>query len=97
MSIVKIYDIYTHTERLRPLTETLALIGGTVNIHFGADDVAKGQKHLRQFGVAELLRQMIDEEIATFRTDRRRRSLVYCSCQTVDAFSNVRHYKDRLR
>jgi len=53
------------------LTEAFALIGCTVNVNFGADNVAKRQKHLRQFGVAELLRQMIDEEIATFWTDWR--------------------------
>jgi len=52
-----------------PLTEALALIGCTVNVDFGADDVAKRQEHLRQFAVAELLRQMIDEEVAAFWTD----------------------------
>jgi len=52
------------------LTKALALIGCTVNVDFGADNVAEWQKHLRQFGVAEFLRQMIDEEIATFWTDR---------------------------
>jgi len=48
------------------LTEALALIGCTVNVDFGADDVSERQEHLRQFGVAEFLRQMIDEEIAAF-------------------------------
>lgn len=45
-------------------TETLALVGGAVDEYFAADDVAKGQKHLHQFGVSKLLRQVVDEEVA---------------------------------
>jgi len=63
-------DRQTEANQLR-LTEALALIGCTVNVDFGADDVAEWQEHLGQFGVAELLRQMIDEEIAAFWTDWR--------------------------
>ena len=45
-------------------TEALALIGGPIDEHFGADDVAEWQKHLHQLGVAKFLRQMVDEQIA---------------------------------
>jgi len=37
-------------------TEAFALIGGTIDVHLGADDVPERHKHLRQFRVAELLR-----------------------------------------
>jgi hypothetical protein len=45
-------------------TEALALIGGPIDEHFGADDVAEWQEHLHQLGVAKFLRQMVDEQIA---------------------------------
>ena len=50
------------------LTETLALIGGAVDKHFGGDDIAEGQKHLHELSVAKLLRQVVDEEVAALRT-----------------------------
>ena len=37
------------------LTEALALVGGPVDEDLGADDVAEGQEHLHQLGVAKLL------------------------------------------
>lgn len=43
------------------LTETLALIGGPVHEDFGGNDVAKGQKHLHELRVAELLRQVVNK------------------------------------
>ncbi len=46
------------------LTEALALVGGAVDEDLGADDVAEGQEHLHELGVAELLRQVVDEEVA---------------------------------
>ena len=88
---------YRQTDNWRALTEALALIGCTVNIDLGADNVAEGQKHLRQFGVAELLRQVIDEEIAAFRADRRRRSLVHGSCRTQRTHQSPRNSAFLLR
>lgn len=52
------------------LTKTLALVGGTIHEHLGGDDVAKGQEHLHQLIVSKLLREMVDEEVAAFRTCR---------------------------
>jgi len=49
-------------------TEAFALIGGTVDVHLGANDVTERHKHLCQFGVSELLRQVIDEQIAALRS-----------------------------
>ena len=46
------------------LTEALALVGGPVDEDLGADDVAEGQEHLHQLGVAKLLREVVDEEVA---------------------------------
>ena len=50
--------------QLHSLTEALALVGGTVDVDLGADDVAKGHKHLSQLCVPELLGQMVDEQVA---------------------------------
>lgn len=52
------------------LTKTLALVGGTIHEYLGGNDIAKGQKHLHQLVVSKLLREMVDEEIAAFRTCR---------------------------
>lgn len=48
------------------LTETFTLVGGSVDEYFGANDVTKRQKHLHELRVTELLRQVVDEEIAAF-------------------------------
>ena len=48
--------------------EAFALVGGSVNEDFGADDIAEGEKHLHELGVTELLGQVVDEEIAALRT-----------------------------
>jgi len=52
------------------LTEALALVRGAVDVHLGADDVAERHEHLRQLRVAELLRQVVDEQVAALRTCR---------------------------
>lgn len=49
---------------MNKLTETLALISGPIYEDFAADDVPKRQKHLHQFRIAELLREVVDEEVA---------------------------------
>ena len=49
------------------LTEALALVGGSIDEHLGGDDVSERQEHLHQLSVAELLRQVVDEEIAALR------------------------------
>ena len=45
-------------------TEAFALVGGSVDEDFGADDVAEGEEHLHQLGVPELLREVVDEQVA---------------------------------
>ena len=47
-------------------SEALALVGRPVNEHLRADDVAKGEEHLHELGVAELLGQVVDEQVAAF-------------------------------
>ena len=49
------------------LTEALALIGRAVDVDLGADDVAKGQEHLGELSVSELLREVVDEKVAPLR------------------------------
>ena len=46
--------------------KALALVGRPVNEHLRADDVAKGEEHLHELGVAELLGQVVDEQVAAF-------------------------------
>lgn len=62
------------TARLLPLqsrfgspTETFALVRGPVHEHFGGDDIPERQKHLHQFIVAKLLREVVDKKVASFR------------------------------
>ena len=50
------------------LTEALALVGGSVDVDLGTEDVAKRHKHLGELRVAELLRQVVDEEVTTLGT-----------------------------
>ena len=52
-------------------TEALALIGGPIDEHFGTDDVAEGQEHLHQLGIAKLLRQVVDEQVAALGSRNR--------------------------
>lgn len=56
------------------LTETLALIGGSVHEDFGRDDVAKGQKHLHELGIPKLLRQVVDKQVTAFGSCKNRRA-----------------------
>jgi len=58
------------------ITEALALISGSVDVDFSADDVSEWKEHLSQFRVSELLRQVVDEEIASLRTNWRGRSKI---------------------
>ena len=48
--------------------KALALVGGTVNEDLAADDISKGEKHLHQLRISELLWQMVDKQIATLRS-----------------------------
>ena len=48
--------------------EAFALVGGSVNEDFGADNIPEGEKHLHELGVSKLLGKMVDEEIAALRT-----------------------------
>ena len=50
------------------LTETFALVGGSVNEYFGADDVTKGQEHLHELRITKLLGKVIDKEITALGT-----------------------------
>ena len=48
--------------------EALALVGGPVNEHLGADHVPEGQEHLHQLSVPKLLGQVVDEQVAPLRS-----------------------------
>lgn len=59
----KFQKALSHTQ----LTEAFTLIGGAIHVHLGADDCAKGHKHLRQFVVAKFLGEVVNKQIAAFR------------------------------
>lgn len=48
------------------LTETFALVSGTVDKDFGGDDVTKRKEHLHELSVSELLGQVVDKQVAAF-------------------------------
>lgn len=48
----------------RALTEAFTLIGRPVDEDFGGDDIAKREEHLHELAVAELLGQVVDEQVA---------------------------------
>lgn len=48
------------------LTETFALVSGTIDKDFGGDDVTKRKEHLHELSVSELLGQVVDKQVAAF-------------------------------
>lgn len=52
------------------LTETFALIGLPVYVHFRAEHLTERHEHMGEFVVAELLRQMVYEQVAAFGPER---------------------------
>ena len=60
--------------------EALALVGGAVDEHLGADDVAEGEEHLHQLGVPKLLGQVVDEQVAALGAADR------ATCKKTDLF-----------
>ena len=50
------------------LTETFALVCGSVNENFGADDVSERQEHLHELCITKLLGKVIDKEITALGT-----------------------------
>ena len=49
-------------------TEAFALVCGSVHEDLGGDDRPEGQEHLHELIIAELLRQVVDEEITALRS-----------------------------
>lgn len=49
------------------LTETLALVSGTIDKDFAADHVAEGKKHLHELGISKFLGQVVNEEVTALR------------------------------
>ena len=48
--------------------KAFALVGGSVDEDFGADNIPEGEKHLHELGITKLLGQVVDEEITALRT-----------------------------
>ena len=60
--------VYDKIEKWLRLTKALALTCGTVHIDLGTDDVAERHEHLGELGITELLWQVVDEQVTTFRS-----------------------------
>ena len=71
------------------LTEALALVGGTVYIDLGTDYIAKWHEHLSELSVSKLLGQVVDEEVAAFRTCGRDEQGAWCGVH-IKAASDTR-------
>ena len=63
--------------------EALALVGGAVDEHLGADHVAEREEHLHQLGVPKLLGQVVDEQVAALGAADR------ATCKKTDVSSFV--------
>ena len=50
------------------LTKALALTCGAVHVDLGTDDVAEWHEHLGELSITELLWQVVDEQVTTFRS-----------------------------
>lgn len=50
------------------LTETFALVSSPVDKDFGGDDVTKRNEHLHELSITKLLRQVVDKQVAAFRS-----------------------------
>ena len=48
-------------------SEAFALVCGTVDEDLRTDDIAEGEEHLHKFCISELLRKVVDEQVATVR------------------------------
>ena len=66
----KIYNLISRKKvrKTEIFTETFALVGGSVNEYFGADDVSEGQEHLHELRITKLLGKVIDKEITALGT-----------------------------
>lgn len=54
--------------RIVVLTEAFALVSGPVDEHLGWNNRSKWYEHLHQFRISKLLGQVIDEQVAAFRS-----------------------------
>lgn len=57
------------------LTKALALTSGAVHVDLGTDDVTKRHEHLSEFSITELLWQVVDEQVTTFRSCKQKHAL----------------------
>ena len=48
-------------------TKTFALVCSSVHVDLCTDHVAERKEHLGQLSISELLRQVVDEEVAALR------------------------------
>lgn len=61
------FQFFRGKERLIQLTEAFAHVRVLIYENFGGYDIAKRQEGRDKVRIAKFLRQMVDEEIATFR------------------------------
>lgn len=58
--------IFTGVLSLLP-TKAFTLVCRPIHKHFGGDDITERQEHLHQLAIPKLLREVVDEQVATLR------------------------------
>lgn len=49
-------------------TKAFTLVCRPIHKHFGGDDITERQEHLHQLSIPKLLREVVDEQVATLRS-----------------------------
>lgn len=49
-------------------TKAFTLVCRPIHKHFGGDDITERQEHLHQLAIPKLLREVVDEQVATLRS-----------------------------
>lgn len=64
--------IFTGVLSLLP-TKAFTLVCRPIHKHFGGDDITERQEHLHQLAIPKLLREVVDEQVATLRPCSRKK------------------------
>lgn len=64
-------------------TKAFTLVCRSIHKHFGGDDITERQEHLHQLAIPKLLREVVDEQVATL-----------WSCTETDRWTRRRRERD---
>lgn len=66
LSFLSSGPLFTCFVEIDTLTEAFTLVSGPVDENLGRYDVAKRDEHLHELYITEILRQVVDEQVAAF-------------------------------